>query len=79
LELVLAACKEKKTIAILAIGSEEKFEPNKYSTMARETVSREKFVSSVIEIVNKYDFGGVLINWQYPVLWWVSQIHEYIL
>jgi GH18 family chitinase len=79
---VLAACKEKKTVAILAIGSEEKFEPDVYSQMAIEPASREKFTSSVMrvmEIVIKYGLGGLLINWQYPVVWWVSQIQKRIL
>jgi GH18 family chitinase len=76
-ELMVAACKEKKTIAVLVIGEEERFQPEFYSKMAKDPTSRENFVSSVMELVNKYGLGGLLIDWQSPVYWWVSQIQKY--
>jgi GH18 family chitinase len=67
---MIAACKEKKTAVILAIGNDDGYTPEFYSTMAKEVASRDKFVSSVMEILNEYDLRGVLISWEYPVKSW---------
>jgi GH18 family chitinase len=41
--------------------------------MANKDDTREIFVTTVLDIVTNYDLGGLLINWEYPVLWWVSK------
>jgi GH18 family chitinase len=70
---LLSACKEKAITVVLDIGESEQYHPNKYSEMANDPASRDKFVSSVMEIINKYSgLGGLLISWVYPVFHHVS-------
>ena len=61
---MLAACKEKKTIiTILEIGGEKRYQSQAFSKMAQEPARVENFISTVMKIVNKYEFGGLLIDW----------------
>jgi hypothetical protein len=73
---MVAACKEKNVPAVLVIGEEERFQPEYYSKMAQDSASRENFISSVMELVNKYGLGGLLVHWESPVYMWVSQIQN---
>jgi GH18 family chitinase len=75
LEFLLAACKEKKTIiTILEIGGENSYQPPVFSKMAQEPARVENFISTVMKIVNKYEFGGLLIDWVPEH--WVSKIQK---
>lgn len=77
MELLIEACKEKKCTVVLEIGSLEGYPPDVFSKMAKDQASREKFVLNVMEIVNMYDLGGLLIYWEYPVYWRVRKAFYY--
>jgi chitinase len=72
-EQLVKSLKSNKVAVILSIGSSDGFDASIYSKMAKKDDSRDTFVSTVLGIVINYDLGGLLINWEYPVLWWVSK------
>ncbi len=38
----------------------------KFGQMAQTDADRTTFVDSVVDLLKKYDFDGVMIDWQYP-------------
>lgn len=61
----LAAQKGHKINLFLSVGG---WTWSKYfSDVAASSTAREKFVNSCIAIMNKYDFDGIDLDWEYPV------------
>ena len=38
----------------------------KYSAMAKDSAERQKFVDSVVQFLQKYNFDGLDLDWEYP-------------
>ncbi|CAB3381835.1 Hypothetical predicted protein [Cloeon dipterum] len=60
----------KNKPVILAVGlDEDGLPPGKFSAIASKEGSRSLFVNSVMQVIEKYNLDGLLLNWQYPVFW----------
>jgi hypothetical protein len=66
-ELVIGACKANNVVVVLEIGKRNGYDTSEFSKMARTKALKERFVMTLLEIVDKFDLGGVHINWEYPV------------
>jgi chitinase len=49
---------------MIAIGGSA--QSAKFAQMAQTDADRTTFVDSVVDLLKKYDFDGVMIDWQYP-------------
>ena len=38
----------------------------KYSSMAKDSAERQKFVDSVVQFLQKHNFDGLDLDWEYP-------------
>jgi chitinase len=38
----------------------------KYSAMAKDSEKRQKFVDSVVQFLQKHNFDGLDLDWEYP-------------
>lgn len=61
-ELVLSY-REKGVRIVLAIGG---WGADGFSQAVRTEASRNKFIDSIMEIIKKYQFDGIDIDWEYP-------------
>ena len=61
-ELVLSY-REKGVRVVLAIGG---WGADGFSQAVRTEASRTKFINSIMEIIKKYQFDGIDIDWEYP-------------
>jgi len=50
--------------AMIAIGGSA--QSVKFGQMSQTDADRTSFVNSVVDLLKKYDFDGVMIDWQYP-------------
>lgn len=57
--------KNEKLKTILAIGGWNEGSI-KYSNMAKSEQSRKTFVKSVVNMLEKYNFDGLDLDWEYP-------------
>ena len=39
---------------------------SKYSAMAKDSAERQKFVDSVVQFLQKHNFDGLDLDWEYP-------------
>ena len=44
------------------------YDSGRFSEIAASAASREKFAQSVVDFVVKYDFDGIDLDWEYPVI-----------
>ncbi len=44
----------------------------KYSNMVNNPAARAKFISHVIDFIEKYEFDGLDLDWEYPKCWQVN-------
>lgn len=63
----------KKGIRVtLAIGGWNDSLGDKYSRLVRSADARARFVTDVIDFIEKYNFEGLDLDWEYPVCWQVD-------
>lgn len=53
----------------LALGGWNDSQGDKYSRLVRSPGSRRKFVDHTVQFLEKYGFGGLDLDWEYPVCW----------
>lgn len=53
----------------LALGGWNDSQGDKYSRLVRSEPARKKFVRHAVEFCKKYGFGGLDLDWEYPVCW----------
>jgi len=68
----VAKLKEKGIRVSIAIGGWNDSAGDKYSKLVRSAAARSKFVKHVIEFIEKYEFEGLDLDWEYPVCWQVD-------
>ncbi|KAK6618323.1 hypothetical protein RUM44_002775 [Polyplax serrata] len=68
----VVAYKKKGLKVTLAIGGWNDSQGNKYSRLVNSPSSRKKFISHVIQFLQKYDFDGLDLDWEYPKCWQVD-------
>lgn len=65
----VAKLKEKGVAVSLALGGWNDSQGDKYSRLVRSATARAKFVRHAVEYVEKFGFGGLDLDWEYPVCW----------
>ena len=55
----------------VAIGGWNDSEGDKYSRLVNNPSARRKFVDHVIGFIEKYNFDGLDLDWEYPSCWQV--------
>lgn len=68
----VAAYKKKGLKVTVAIGGWNDSAGDKYSRLVRSAASRAKFIRAVVEFIEKWDFDGLDLDWEYPVCWQVE-------
>lgn len=61
--------KEKGVTVSLALGGWNDSQGDKYSRLVRSAASRAKFVKQAVEFIERFGFGGLDLDWEYPVCW----------
>ncbi|XP_023236728.1 probable chitinase 10 [Centruroides sculpturatus] len=61
--------KNPKLKVLLAIGGWVESGGDKYSRMVRDSDRRKKFVKEAVELLKKYKFDGLDLDWEYPACW----------
>ncbi|XP_050082117.1 probable chitinase 10 [Anopheles aquasalis] len=64
--------KRKGTKVTLALGGWNDSLGDKYSKLVRDAAARARFVKHAVEFIEKYDFDGLDLDWEYPVCWQVD-------
>lgn len=64
--------KSKGIKVTLAIGGWNDSEGDKYSRLVNNPAARERFIKNVIEFLEKYNFDGLDLDWEYPKCWQVD-------
>lgn len=67
----VAALKSKGIKVLMAIGGWNDSAGNKYSRLVNSPSARQRFVTNVIQFIEKYEFQGLDLDWEYPVCWQV--------
>ena len=63
----------KKGIQVLiALGGWNDSEGDKYSRLVRDPGARRRFIDHALEFVQKYNFTGLDLDWEYPTCWQVK-------
>lgn len=64
--------KKKGVKVSIAIGGWNDSLGDKYAVMVRDEYRRAQFITSIIEFIEKYNFDGLDLDWEYPVCWQVE-------
>ncbi|XP_055600306.1 probable chitinase 10 [Uranotaenia lowii] len=64
--------KRKGTKVTLALGGWNDSLGDKYSNLVRSPSARARFIKHAVEFIEKYDFDGLDLDWEYPVCWQVD-------
>nr|AMT75074.1 chitinase Cht10 [Locusta migratoria] len=68
----VVAYKKKGLKVSLAIGGWNDSAGDKYSRLVNSPSARRRFIKHVLEFLEKYDFDGLDLDWEYPVCWQVD-------
>lgn len=55
----------------LALGGWNDSAGDKYSRLVNSPTARKKFIAQAVQFLEKYDFDGLDLDWEYPVCWQV--------
>lgn len=68
----VTAYKKKGIKVTVAIGGWNDSAGDKYSRLVRSAAARARFIRHVIEFIEKHNFDGLDLDWEYPVCWQVD-------
>lgn len=68
----IAALKSKGIKVLMAIGGWNDSAGDKYSRLVNLPSARQRFIENVIQFIEKYQFEGLDLDWEYPVCWQVK-------
>ncbi|XP_076756261.1 putative chitinase 10 [Xylocopa sonorina] len=68
----VAALKSKGVKVLMAIGGWNDSAGDKYSRLVNSPSARQRFIENVIRFIEKYEFEGLDLDWEYPVCWQVD-------
>lgn len=68
----MTALRSKGKKVLIAIGGWNDSQGDKYSKLVNNAASRARFVTNVVEFIEKYHFDGLDLDWEYPKCWQVS-------
>lgn len=69
----IAALQSKGIKVLMAIGGWNDSAGDKYSRLVNSPSARQRFIENVIQFIEKYNFEGLDLDWEYPVCWQVRQ------
>ena len=67
----VTALKKKGIKVVLALGGWNDSAGDKYSRLVNDPESRRRFVEQAVEFVEKHNFDGLDLDWEYPKCWQV--------
>ncbi|XP_050540568.1 probable chitinase 10 isoform X2 [Daktulosphaira vitifoliae] len=65
----LVALKKRGVKVSIGLGGWNDSAGDKYSRMVNSRASRKKFISSILNFIQKYGFQGLDLDWEYPKCW----------
>lgn len=65
---------EKGIKVLLGLGGWNDSLGDKYSRLVNSPGARRNFVRQAVEFVDKYNFQGLDLDWEYPKCWQVSKL-----
>lgn len=68
----VVAYKAKGVRVSVAIGGWNDSAGDKYSRLVRDAQARARFIKRVVEFIEKWNFEGLDLDWEYPVCWQVD-------
>nr|AKP18001.1 chitinase 2 [Eriocheir sinensis] len=68
----VTAWKSRGIKVTLAIGGWNDSLGDKYSRLVNSPAARARFIAHVIEFIQKHNFDGLDLDWEYPVCWQVD-------
>jgi chitinase len=68
----VVALKSKGVRVTVAIGGWNDSLGDKYSRLVRSAAARAKFIRNIVQFIEKYNFEGLDLDWEYPVCWQVD-------
>lgn len=68
----VVAMKAKGAKVSLAIGGWNDSQGDKYSRLVRSAAARAKFIKHISGFIEKHEFDGLDLDWEYPVCWQVD-------
>nr|XP_031849252.1 probable chitinase 10 [Nomia melanderi] len=68
----VVAYKKRGLKVLLALGGWNDSAGDKYSRLVNSPAARKKFIAHAIRFLDKYDFDGLDLDWEYPVCWQVD-------
>lgn len=68
----MTAYKAKGIKVLIAIGGWNDSLGDKYSRLVSNPQARAKFIQTVIEFIEKWNFDGLDLDWEYPKCWQVD-------
>ncbi|XP_072751718.1 probable chitinase 10 [Anoplolepis gracilipes] len=68
----VAAFKSKGIKVLMALGGWNDSAGDKYSKLVNSPNARQKFIAQALHFIEKYDFEGLDLDWEYPVCWQVE-------
>lgn len=74
----VAAYKKKGLKVSLALGGWNDSQGDKYSRLVNNPAARARFVKHALEFLEKYDFDGLDLDWEYPKCWQVPKPHQHL-
>ena len=63
---------------MIAIGGWNDSGGSKYSKLVSNRSARRKFVKNAVSFIEKYNFDGLDLDWEYPRCWQVRSITIFI-
>lgn len=73
----MLAFKSRRLKILLAIGGWNDSAGDKYSRLANSAAARKRFITHVVQFIEKYGFDGLDLDWEYPVCWQVRKPRSY--
>lgn len=67
----VSALKAKGIKVLLALGGWNDSLGDKYSRLVNNPGSRSNFIRQALEFIEKYNFDGLDLDWEYPKCWQV--------
>lgn len=64
--------KSKGIKVVVALGGWNDSAGDKYSRLIRSKTARERFIKHVMDFIEKYNFDGLDLDYEYPVCWQVD-------
>ena len=68
----VAALKAKGVTVSIALGGWNDSEGDKYSRLVNSPAARRNFIAEAVKFIEKWGFGGLDLDWEYPKCWQVD-------